>query len=377
MVIGEAGSLTKNDGVIMNAAEVETLKKISLVFKSNQKEILDNWTMAVKKAGIIRTSEELNCFRDGFDILLTDFSYYLSKEDLDGYYRANKIVARKLANNDVSFSKFVKAFHLFEESYKDHVVASLPIEVLADTLGTIDLLHHETISIVSEVYLDIKDVAVFALARLAELRDPETGQHLERTREYSATLAKYLGQSEDFVNLIYRVGPLHDIGKVGIRDSLLLKPGPLTSSEYEEMKTHCAIGAATIQRIIDEQKVSNGYFLMAKQIILYHHEQYDGNGYPEGLKGDEIPLAARIFALADTYDAIVSKRPYKDPLPHEIAVSKIKQGSGSRFDPAIVKAFLEIHPLFEAIKNKYQDYGKDNFDTSDKEDIEGICPYSL
>jgi putative two-component system response regulator len=123
------------------------------------------------------------------------------------------------------------------------------------------------------------------LARLAELRDPETGHHLERTREYSATLAKHLGQSEHFVNLIYRVGPLHDIGKVGIRDSILLKPGPLTSSEYEEMKTHCVIGAETIQRIIDEQKVSNGYFVMAKEIILYHHEQYDGSGYPEGLRG--------------------------------------------------------------------------------------------
>ncbi|NTW48651.1 MAG: HD domain-containing protein [Chlorobiales bacterium] len=269
----------------MNVTEIETLRKIALVFKNNQEAILENWTMAVKRDGITRSSEDLECFRNGFKVLLRDFSYYLSKKDLDGYYRGNKVIARQLANNDVSFSKFVKAFHLFEESYKDHLVAAFHLEDLVNALGTIDLLHHDTISLISEVYLDIKDVTVFALARLAELRDPETGHHLERTREYSATLAKHLGQSEHFVNLIYRVGPLHDIGKVGIRDSILLKPGPLTSSEYEEMKTHCVIGAETIQRIIDEQKVSNGYFVMAKEIILYHHEQYDGSGYPEGLRG--------------------------------------------------------------------------------------------
>lgn len=339
----------------MNTAEIEALKKIALIFKLNRDVILGNWIAAIRREQIMQDGVELELCQAGFGKLIDDFIVYLASGNVSGYCDGNAEIARHIANNDVSLGNFIRAFHLFEESYTGLLAASLSPDDVMPSLGAIDRLHHETISLVSEAYLEVKDIVVFALARLAELRDPETEQHLERTREYAALLARSMNQGGEFAELIYKVGPLHDIGKVGVRDCILLKPGPLTPVEYDEMKTHCVIGGQTIQRIISQQNIKHGYFIMAKDIVLHHHERYDGTGYPEQLKGEAIPLAARLFALADAYDTIVSKRPYKEALPHEVAVERILQDSGTHFDPALVKEFMSIHAQFDEIHRKYQD----------------------
>ena len=194
--------------------------------------------------------------------------------------------------------------------------------------------------------VDTRDVAVFALAQLAESRDPETGQHLERIRAYCRILAEQLRKEgpytslidEQFVEDIYRSSPLHDIGKVGIPDAILLKPDRLSEREFAILKRHTVIGAGALERAATHSGCG-GFLQMAADIARYHHERFDGTGYPAGLKGQEIPLAARIVALADVYDALTSVRVYKSAYDPEVAQLMIEQQSGKHFDPAVVDAF--------------------------------------
>ena len=193
-----------------------------------------------------------------------------------------------------------------------------------------------------------RDVAIFALAKLADSRDPETGDHLERMRNYSRILADqlrlvgpYRGAIDaEFVDDIYRFSPLHDIGKVGIPDAILLKPGRLTDEEFSIMKTHSDIGADALQQS-SEQSESGVFLAMATVIARYHHERFDGTGYPAGLAGPDIPLPARIVALADVYDALTSARVYKPAIEPKAAKRMIEEESGTHFDPAVVDAFLQ------------------------------------
>lgn len=210
--------------------------------------------------------------------------------------------------------------------------------------------------------LETREMTIFALAKLAESRDPETGAHLERVRSYCRVVAERLQQSpkfrdeidDEFVHLIYETSPLHDIGKVAIPDRILLKPGRLTDDEFEIMKTHAVRGAETLEAAMHE--FPNARFLqMARDIALAHHERYDGTGYPHGLVGDAIPLCGRIIALADVYDALTSKRVYKDAYSHERAKSIILDGSGSHFDPNVIDAFLAEEEEFVDIRARYQD----------------------
>jgi putative two-component system response regulator len=208
--------------------------------------------------------------------------------------------------------------------------------------------------------LETRDVAIFALARLAESRDPETGAHLERVQSYSRRLAQQLAAdpkyhdliNPEFVRLIYLTSPLHDIGKVGIPDSVLLKPGPLTKREVAIMRTHAAIGAETLEAAL--RKFPEASFLrMARDIAASHHEWFDGSGYPAGLKGHDIPLSGRIVALADVYDALTTKRVYKESFAHDIARSIILQEAGTHFDPDIVNAFVESEEDFIRIRDRF------------------------
>lgn len=202
-----------------------------------------------------------------------------------------------------------------------------------------------------------RDAMMFALAELAESRDTETGQHLDRMREYSQILAGQLAKAgpyasqidKAFLNDLYRSSPLHDIGKVGIPDAILLKPGRLTPSEYDVMKQHVAIGTNTIRNAID--RIGESSLQMAADIVEFHHERFDGTGYLKGLKGDAIPLAARIVALADVFDAISSKRVYKDATAPDHTRDIIVKERGKHFDPVIVDAFLACYEQFFDIGN--------------------------
>lgn len=210
--------------------------------------------------------------------------------------------------------------------------------------------------------LDSRDVIIFSLAKLAESRDPETGVHLERMREYCRVLADHLSNHPsyadyidgDYVLSIYQTSPLHDIGKVGIPDDVLLKPGRLTEEEFEVMKTHASIGAETLGAAL--QQFPDAEFLkMAYDIALTHHEKFDGSGYPRGLSGQDIPLCGRILALADVYDALTTKRTYKEAYCHEVARDIILEGRGSHFDPDVVDCFLEKEDEFIAILKRFSE----------------------
>jgi HD-GYP domain-containing protein (c-di-GMP phosphodiesterase class II) len=201
-----------------------------------------------------------------------------------------------------------------------------------------------------------RDAIIFGLAKLAESRDRDTGQHLERIARYSTRLASAL-QSDwryrqqvtpEFVHLIGTSSALHDIGKVGLPDSVLLKRGPLTESERRAMQRHTSLGAACLSDI-DRRLGDSSFLVMARQIALCHHEQWDGSGYPNGLSGENIPLAARIVGLVDVYDALASVRPYKTAVPHNECVEYIRTRAGTHFDPSLVEVFLKIEGQFQKI----------------------------
>lgn len=207
------------------------------------------------------------------------------------------------------------------------------------------------------VGLETRDLTIFALARLAESRDPETGAHLDRVRSYCRVLAERMRVRGDypdqidgsFVRHIYSTSPLHDIGKVAVPDSVLLKAGRLSDEEFNIMKTHTTVGAETLSDALDVYP--NVAFLeMARDIALTHHERFDGKGYPGGLVGEEIPLAGRIVAVADVYDALTSRRVYKEAFTHDVARSIIEKDRGTHFDPIVVDVFLEVEDVFKSIR---------------------------
>lgn len=207
-----------------------------------------------------------------------------------------------------------------------------------------------------------RDAVIFGLARLAESRDPTTGRHLERISVYASRLAAALRHhpkyhrvvTPEFVQLIGISSALHDIGKVAIEDAIVRKPGKLTEAERERMKEHTTIGAKHLSEI--EGRLGSSNFLqMSTQIARSHHERWDGGGYPQGLAGEQIPLAARIVAVADVYDALSTSRPYKAALPHAARVEEIRRESARHFDPQLVEIFLQLEPLFFEIASQYAD----------------------
>ena len=218
---------------------------------------------------------------------------------------------------------------------------------------------------VEEQFKQISDTqmeTIFSLAKLAQSRDDDTGKHLERVQKYCYVLAKALSENslysnqidENFIKNILNASPLHDIGKVGISDLILLKPGRLTHDEFEIMKTHTVIGYETLQEV-DEKFGNNEFIAMGKVIARSHHERWDGAGYPDHLKGENIPLPARIMAIADVYDALSTKRIYKEALPLNVCVEVIKENRGTQFDPIIVDKFLEISYQFAEIHEQLKD----------------------
>lgn len=209
----------------------------------------------------------------------------------------------------------------------------------------------------------IQDVTILVLTSLAETRDTDTGNHIRRTQLYVRLLAENLNTNPRFsaqltptnIDMLYKSAPLHDIGKVGIPDRILLKPGKLTTEEFEIMKTHSALGKAALDRAEFLLGYSVPFLLCAKSIALSHHEKWDGTGYPEGLVGDQIAIEARLMALADVYDALTSKRIYKDALTHSKAFNIIVAGSATHFDPDLVNTFIKIQDQFISIAQKYAD----------------------
>ena len=214
-----------------------------------------------------------------------------------------------------------------------------------------------------------QNVTISSLASLAETRDNETGWHIKRSRAYVEILIEALKDNPDFeelrdsetVELISKSAPLHDIGKIGVPDSILLKPGPLTQEEFEEMKKHTILGSEAL--LVAEKELGSSTFLkIAADLCRSHHEKWNGEGYPDGLAGRDIPLAGRLMAVADVYDALISSRVYKPPFSHSDATAIILEGKGTHFDPGIIDAYERIHTEFERISTEMGDQDENHPD---------------
>ncbi|MBU2551943.1 MAG: HD domain-containing protein, partial [Proteobacteria bacterium] len=219
-----------------------------------------------------------------------------------------------------------------------------------------------------------QEVTIESMAILAETRDPETGGHIRRTQNYVRALAVHLKDHPKFtdflnaasIDLLYKSAPLHDIGKVGVPDAILLKPGKLTDEEFVEMKKHTLYGRDSIKNA--EKRLGDNSFLgFARDIAYTHHEKWDGSGYPVGLKGEGIPLCGRLMALADVYDALISKRVYKPPFDHGKAVAIITEGRGTHFDPDLVDAFITLEDEFRKIALEFADFEEERAALARKE----------
>lgn len=215
----------------------------------------------------------------------------------------------------------------------------------------------------SQEVVETRDLTIRALASLAETRDNETGNHIRRTQHYVRVLAEHLRDVPPFsdmlddvtIELIYKSAPLHDVGKVGIPDAILLKPGKLTEAEFDVMKSHAVLGYNALLQAEAGSAHENSFLRYAREIAVGHHEKWDGSGYPKGLAGSDIPLSARLMAVADVYDALISKRVYKPAFPHEKAMQFIVEQSGRHFDPQVVEALLAQEANIRTIAAQYSD----------------------
>ncbi len=249
----------------------------------------------------------------------------------------------------------------------------LALKAMADFLRDQNEFLEKEVHKRTEEVMAIQDATIQVVTSLAETRDPETGNHIRRTQFYVKALAEKLSTHPRFaaeltereIKMIYKSAPLHDIGKIGIPDMILLKPGRFTPEEFEIMKSHTTKGYDAIERAERQLGMKVGFLQIAKQIALSHQEKWDGSGYPHGLAGDEIPLPARLMAVADVYDALISRRVYKEGMPHEKALQIMRDGRGSHFDPDILDAFMEIEKTIRGIAVYYADTDQDLKDKSD------------
>ena len=243
------------------------------------------------------------------------------------------------------------------------VHAHLQLKAAADFLRDKSAFLEQEIARRTQEVRDVQDATILMMSSLAETRDNETGNHIQRTQRYVRALAEALrthprfalALDDETIELLYKSAPLHDIGKVGVPDRILLKPGKLTAEEFEVMKQHTTMGRDAIAQAEARLGRSVPFLALAKEIAYAHQEKWDGSGYPLGLRGDAIPVSARLMALADVYDALISKRVYKAAMPHEQAVALIAEGRERHFDPDVCDAFLAIQAQFQAIAAQFSD----------------------
>lgn len=307
------------------------------------------------------------------DLILLD----IMMPDLDGYEVCRRLKAESATRRIPVI--FITTQGTIEDEYKgfergcvDYITKPVSPPIVKSRVATQLALFDQNRALANKVTQRTKeiyftqDIMILGLATLAEYRDNETGGHIMRTKNYIRLLGRYMSSrpsdtprlDRETVNLLEKSAPLHDIGKVGVRDSILQKPGKLTPEEFREMKLHTICGYEALSRPLKilGLDIEDSFLNFAREISLSHHEKWDGSGYPQGLKGHEIPFSARLMAIADVYDALISKRVYKPPLPHAKAVAIIEQEAGAHFDPDIAAAFLTIEKEFREIALHYADH---------------------
>ena len=302
------------------------------------------------------------------DLLLLDLMLPgLAGEELIAWLRAEKMMpVIVLSAHDQEMEK-IMALDLGANDYitkpfrsslvRNRVANQLKYKRYRDHLN--DMVHERTRQLALT-----QEATIHAMATLAEWRDTETGAHIKRTQNYvKALVALHMANlpqyretlNADAISWLYLSAPLHDVGKVSIPDAILLKPGKLTVDEFEIMKTHTTLGRRAIEEAERRLGMRVAFLTVAKEIAYSHQEKWDGSGYPEGLRGDAIPVSARLMALADVYDALISRRVYKPAFSHEQACAALVKGRGTHFDPDIVDAFMEIAADFWRISQQYPD----------------------
>lgn len=316
------------------------------------------------------------------DLILLD----IMMPEMDGYEVCRRLKAdSKTRDIPVIFltakTEVVDETHGFELGASDYITKPISPPIVLARVETHlaikrvqDFLKDKNAFLAAEVnrrtaeILAVQDVTINAMASLAETRDNETGNHIRRTQRYVKVLAEkvrfnpryaHFLNDDKTIELLFKSAPLHDIGKVGIPDRILLKPGRFEPEEFEIMKTHTTLGRDAILQAEKDLGMEMPFLKYAKEIAYGHQEKWDGSGYPEGLSGDDIPISARLMAVADVYDALISRRVYKQAMSHEKAVSVIKEGRGTHFDPDMVDAFLELEQEFKKIAEAFADSDED------------------
>lgn len=295
---------------------------------------------AMKKAGygcrVTENGEQAldEMEKEPFDVVISD----IDMPGMDGIELSKKIV-EKYSSDIIVMTGKVKSYHY-------HEIINIGASDFVEKPFAIQELILRVKRVLRERYLkqatkkqheELKEAYIDSIHRLvmaSEFKDEDTGDHIVRIGEYSRMMAQKLGWSENEIEVISYAAPMHDVGKIGIPDKIMLKPGKLTREEFEVMKTHATIGAKLLSRS------KSGILKMAREIALCHHEKYNGKGYPNGLAGEKIPISGRIVAIADTFDALTSKRPYKDPYPPEMALDIIRKDRGEHFDPEMTDLFI-------------------------------------
>ena len=322
----------------------------------------DEIALAIASKAIVSDGHQIFTAEDGFEALdvlrSNDIQVVISDWNMP---RMNGLELCKRIRSEV-LGKFIYVMFVTARTGKEDLLTGLsagaddfitkpfePAEMILRVRNAERIFSRETTAL-----------TLFSMAKLAESKDTDTGFHLERIREYARILAEQIILTTGdtlklpirFPEMMFQTSPLHDIGKVGIPDYVLLKPGSLSDGEWQVMKRHTEIGAETLDAVL-QQYPGADYLRIARDIAWSHHERWDGSGYPRGLKGEEIPLAARIIAVADVYDAITMKRVYKRALPHEVASGLIHEGSGTIFDPMVVAAFQSVEARFLEVKESF------------------------
>ncbi len=327
----------------------------------------NNYTIIAATNG--KKALQLACLNPKPDLILLD----IQMPDMDGY----EVFKRLKQNKETHHVGVIFITALSDDKHEgqglelgavDYIRKPFNVEIVKTRVHNhLELKRYrdhleDMVSQRTEEVVHLQDALIESMGSLAECRDPETGGHIKRTKHYVRILAESMKDHPRFkelldkqtIELLFKTAPLHDIGKVGVPDHILLKPGKLTHEEFKEMEKHAQYGAAVIkdiERTLGEKPLSR----IALQIIECHHEKWDGTGYPRGLKGDDIPIPGRLMAVADVYDALISKRVYKLPMPHPQAVQIIKGGGGTHFDPDIVDAFLAQENQFREVALKFAD----------------------